>query len=465
MTDSKKYTLTSELEKQHLKKDDYVHPSQWPERQTSYMVDVMALLRSGSVKSHKTFGKFIEDEANSKLDNLCKNANRIDFVFDAYLDGSVKDSERARRSEKPPIEINSIDFETPLPTDMDTFWGSASNKRKLQDFYRKWLVANAKIKWANTQIVLSGTGIGDVDKRLCVEVIGADEIDEIGELMLDIEEADMRLMPHMLHAVQDGAKRVVCLSNDTDVIVLSLHHFPTLRQNGLQELWIRAGIGDTTRYLPIHTLAMKMGRQMCSMLPAAHALTGNDIVSKLGTKASAVKAGASKLIKAFGKRVDGSLDNVISNAEEYLVKLINPRCPYKTMDELRYYKYHQAKNITIADLPPTSYQLRGHILRALYSTHLQLNCMQGVVIDPRQFGFEEDDNLLVPSVLQRILPGDFPHCCTCGKCATARCTCRSQNRPCCMYCKCQGYSMDSSNCKNPIKQINLVLRYCGYHCC
>ena len=44
------------------------------------------------------------------------------------------------------------------------------------------------------------------------------------------------------------------------------------------EFWIRAGVGDTTRYLSVHTLTITIGTQMCNVLPAAHALTGNDIV-------------------------------------------------------------------------------------------------------------------------------------------------------------------------------------------
>ena len=36
---------------------------------------------------------------------------------------------------------------------------------------------------------------------------------------------------------------------------------------GLKELWMRAGIADTTRYLPVHTLATNIG-PLCSVLPA-----------------------------------------------------------------------------------------------------------------------------------------------------------------------------------------------------
>jgi hypothetical protein len=37
----------------------------------------------------------------------------------------------------------------------------------------------------------------------------------------DIEEADVRIIPHALHVVNCGATRIVLLSNGTDVMVLA----------------------------------------------------------------------------------------------------------------------------------------------------------------------------------------------------------------------------------------------------
>ena len=70
------------------------------------------------------------------------------------------------------------------------------------------------------------------------------------ELDLTIEEADVRLVPHAIHATQTGAKRLVILSGDTNVIILALYFNTDLKTNGLSELWMRAGVGDSTRYIP-----------------------------------------------------------------------------------------------------------------------------------------------------------------------------------------------------------------------
>ena len=45
----------------------------------------------------------------------------------------------------------------------------------------------------------------------------------VPDLDLKIEEADLRLILHAFHAAQTGTKRIVVLSQDTDVLVLCLH--------------------------------------------------------------------------------------------------------------------------------------------------------------------------------------------------------------------------------------------------
>ena len=56
----------------------------------------------------------------------------------------------------------------------------------------------------------------------------------------------MRLVPHASHATQTGAKRLVILSGDTDVMVLALYFNTDLKTNDLRELWIRASVHDST---------------------------------------------------------------------------------------------------------------------------------------------------------------------------------------------------------------------------
>ena len=90
---------------------------------------------------------------------------------------------------------------------------------------------------------------------------------------------------------------------------------------GLGELWVRAGTGETTRYVPLHTLYEQLGPQLCSVLPAVHSLIGCDITSKVGTKKAALKADPQKFLKNFGESPTISVRS-IQNAEKFLIKVL-----------------------------------------------------------------------------------------------------------------------------------------------
>ena len=47
---------------------------------------------------------------------------------------------------------------------------------------------------------------------------------------------------------------------------------------------------EQTRLIPLHVMAVKVGKSVCEVLPATHALTSCDITSKFGTKAAGINA-------------------------------------------------------------------------------------------------------------------------------------------------------------------------------
>ena len=75
--------------------------------------------------------------------NLGKDCQRIDIVLDICLENSIKAS--ARKSGKKSIEpihmpINRDDQQ--LPSAIDSFWASESNKKTLQIHYIQWVLTN-----------------------------------------------------------------------------------------------------------------------------------------------------------------------------------------------------------------------------------------------------------------------------------------------------------------------------------
>ena len=263
------------------------------------------------------------------------------------------------------------------------------------------------------------------------------------ELNVKIEETDVRMIPHALHSANGGASKVILLSNDTDVVVLELHYWSLLKGHGLEELCIRAGVGNSTRHIPLHTLADKMDPEICKVILPLHHLTGCDSSSKFGTKAAGLKANPAQHLQQLGK--DPANTDCVG-VEQYLVYIFKSRMHCESMDQLRYYLYHHSKK-TIVNLLPTSHSVRRHILRAFYRTYLQLHCLDNAELNPCEFGLYQDDGALLPDIKQALLPDDFPMPCRCTVCATKRCPCRQNEIKGYPYCSCQA---TNKGCRNPV---------------
>ena len=330
MTKPVKRTLVQELEKE-LSADDYVSPTNWEVCQSTFLVDVMANFRKVDIKRLNMFGELCANLVDYVL-SIAVRSTRIDFVFDTYIENSVKDSERGRRSRSRAIEMGSLACATPLPVDMDSFWSSSNNKTKLQQLLREQLV---DLPSGRCSAELVASGVDGESPQHCQSVHNG-TVTHLSDLDIDIEESDERLVPHAMHAVKTGSVRIVLLSSDTDVFVLGLFFWKMLQSHGLAELWMRAGVGDTTRYIPLHTIGDKCP-ELCQVLPAAHALTGCDITSKVGTKHAAIKADPTAYLGRFGKHInEDELFDAVLQAEHYLVKVLKQGTPCTTMDGLRY---------------------------------------------------------------------------------------------------------------------------------
>lgn len=93
------------------------------------------------------------------------------------------------------------------------------------------------------------------------------------------EEADTRIMVHVLDACSSGHKRIMIWSNDTDVVVLAISVVESLPA---KEIWITYGTGKNLKYLAVHEMAKKLGHKKSRALPMFHSLTGCDTVSFFG---------------------------------------------------------------------------------------------------------------------------------------------------------------------------------------
>ena len=68
-----------------------------------------------------------------------------------------------------------------------------------------------------------------------------------------IAEADLRIIPHIKDSIKLIYKRLVLLSNDTDVLITVFHCMEYFTSIGLNELWMQFGTGKYKRLIPVYT--------------------------------------------------------------------------------------------------------------------------------------------------------------------------------------------------------------------
>ena len=90
------------------------------------------------------------------------------------------------------------------------------------------------------------------------------------------EEADTRVLVHLLHALQTSSFGMVH-TGDTDVVVMLLctfHH--NLVLNETSEIWVSFKAGKTTRMISLNTIATNLGMTTFKAMAVFHAFTGSD---------------------------------------------------------------------------------------------------------------------------------------------------------------------------------------------
>ena len=225
---------------------------------------------------------------------------------------------------------------------------------------------------------------------------------------------------------------------------------PTFLQEGLQELWVKAGRGNTTRFVPLHILHERLGTRICTVLPALHCLTGCDITSKIGTKKAALKADPVANLQLFGTTAP-LVPSLIQQAEQYLVHVIDAGNKSSNFLQLRAHQFHFSKSASHQNVPPTSQGLEPHIYRAFYNAYITMHVLDRQLnvgtadLDPLDYGFLQGNGHLLPSTSWRSLEPRWSVVCQCGKCARVTCPCRTDMAKCSVFCKCQ----KTESCRNP----------------
>ena len=157
---------------------------------------------------------------------------------------------------------------------MTTFWLSNQNKVLLETLIYGYL-RDSSLELHKEPTILSQLCI-DSNEWQCIKSMMGQKIPcSTCSLRLRKQIFIYRCMMSW-DCLRGGYKTCIVISNDTDVIVALLFYVPTFLQEGLQELWVKAGRGNTTRFfLPI--FCMKDWALVCAQC-SQHYIALHDVI-------------------------------------------------------------------------------------------------------------------------------------------------------------------------------------------
>ena len=151
-----------------------------------------------------TFEEYADQVFIPYLSKQLEDSMRVDLVWDIYLPNSLKESTREKRGKGVRRKVSG---QTKLPGNWADFLRDATNKKELFTFLTS-KVAKSTFPPNKAVYVTSGESVVSVGQT--------------NSMMPDCnhEEADTRVVVHVLHALEQGMKSIVVRTVDTDVIVI-----------------------------------------------------------------------------------------------------------------------------------------------------------------------------------------------------------------------------------------------------
>ena len=216
--------------------------------------------------NEQTFAQLADSVLTQILHEGAKS-QRIDVVFDVYLEDSIKNAERENRGCSTGIQFKNFAPGHRIPH-WRKFLSSSANKTNLIRFL------TAELKTPKLRHKLEDKQLYVASGKSCL-LITKDQWAEVAGLQSNQEEADTRIILHAAHAAKEGYSAVVVAAEDTDVLLLCL----AFSANVSSPIFQKCGTKNRVRYLDITKLRQGLGEGVCNALIGMHAYTGCDTVS------------------------------------------------------------------------------------------------------------------------------------------------------------------------------------------
>ncbi|KAK3911789.1 Phosphoenolpyruvate carboxylase [Frankliniella fusca] len=367
------------------------------------------------------------------------NATRVDVPFDQYFEGSTKASTRAARGIGGRRQVLPL---ATLPSNWHVFLRHSDNKKELFS-----LLATLLVQLQSTDRKLQVlTNVGDVIRGNAAAVSCLP-----GTSCAAMEEADGRIILHLVDMIKSGIQDVLIRTVDTDVVVLAISFYHQLKEIGLVSLWVKLGTGTHKKHFPAHAIAEALGNEKAVALRGFHAFTGCDEVSFMASKGKKKAwntwSSFPEVTKAFSAISNPLKElpvNIFCLLERFTIRLYDAKTTEIDINVVRRDLYDGVK--TLALIPTTKESLRQHSLRAAHiSGHIwgQAHLSNPCPADPTKWGWKRTGQEVEP--LWSTQPDVWEKCqlkkkCHCKKqCTASRCPCRVAGTTCKVECRCRGH--------------------------
>lgn len=398
------------------------------------VIDGGALIHSlpGTIVQGKTFAEYFTKVFCPRIQHELKRAARVDIVWDQYRSMSIKSATREKRGKGTRQRVSGS---AKVPGNWQNFLSNAENKKELFSFLSTSIVQTS-FQDGKQVYVTSGD-----------QVLNAGNGPPMGRC--NHEEADTRVLVHLLHALQYSSLGMV-YTGDTDVVVILLCNFHHIKAvNPESEIWISFKTGKTVNMISLNNIASILGVTTCKALALFHAFTGSDSTSAFKYKGKRYcfkrKDEVPSLLSEFATitstpfHISPELKKVV---HYFVCKLYSDELitDDTNLDLVRMRVFcHRTQDVE--RIPPTSDALDQHLKRSVFQASIWITAHEplALVPSPCNHGWMEKGGQLVP--IWTTLPlardvFDLDVKCACTK-PCSSCKCKKAELKCSRLCKCK----------------------------
>lgn len=399
------------------------------------VIDGGALIHSlpGTTVQGKTFESYFDKVFCPRVQRDLKRSTRVDIVWDQYRALTIKGGTREKRGSGTRQRISGT---AKVPRDWQAFLANEDNKTELFSFLSTALVTNGQFPDDKDVYITADD---------CVHHVGnSPPMDRCNH-----EEADTRVLVHLLHALQTASVGMV-YTGDTDVVVILLSNFHHIKAlNATAEIWICFKTGKTSRMISLNTLATKLGTETCKAMALFHTFTGSDSTSsfKFRGKRSCCKLmhDVPHLTEEFATIIETPFQTsprLKEVAVNFVCRLYSSESNEENDVDLLRMRLFSQKTRDVERIPPTMDALDLHLKRSVFQASIRTTAHMSIMPDnnPTDHGWKEEDSKLLPiwttiPLAKDVLQLDVKCGCT-SRPASSRCKCMKAKLKCTRLCKC-----------------------------